>query len=115
MRPLVVRTFDMGKGQAAKGRQLAAGSPVLPVLVSNGDIVPDWLARVRSLARVLLLARSHDVWASFLNQPMELAELRMRPDRSGGISVDCSTHGLRSGSGHDTTTISRRSTDARSH
>jgi hypothetical protein len=78
MTPLVVRTFDMGKGQAAKDRQLAAGSPVLTVLVTNHDTVPDWIATGQSLARVLLLARSHDVWASFLNQPMELAELRMR-------------------------------------
>lgn len=78
MAPLVVRTFDIGKGQAAKDRQLAAGSPVLAVLVSDGDTVPDWIATGQSLARVLLLARSHEVWASFLNQPIELAELRTR-------------------------------------
>lgn len=74
--PLVVRTFDMGKGQAAKDRQLATGSPVMAVLWTENDTSADWLSAGQALMRVLLCARGDDVWASFLNQPIEVPELR---------------------------------------
>ena len=35
-----------------------------------------WLAAGQALARVLLRAGAENVWASYLNQPIELAELR---------------------------------------
>jgi hypothetical protein len=73
---LIVRTFDMGQGQAAKDRQLATGSPVLAVLGTDQDTKSHWLAAGQALARVLLLARSQGVWASFLNQPIEVPQLR---------------------------------------
>ncbi len=76
--PLVVRTFDIGKGRAAKDRQLASGSPVLAVLGTNGDTSKDWLSAGQALARLLLRARAENVWSSFLNQPIEVAELRLR-------------------------------------
>lgn len=74
--PLVVRTFDMGKGQAAKDRQLATGSPVMAVLWTENDTSADWLSAGQAMMRVLLRARVDDVWASFLNQPIEVPELR---------------------------------------
>lgn len=76
--PLVVRTFDVGKGQAAKDRELAAGSPVLAVLGTNGDSPAEWLSAGQALARVLLLARAGGIWASFMNQPIEVPELRVK-------------------------------------
>jgi hypothetical protein len=76
--PFVIRTFDTGKGQAAKDRQLAEGSPVLAVLGTEGDTPADWLSAGQALARVLLRARAEDVWASFLNQPIEVPDLRPR-------------------------------------
>lgn len=76
--PLVVRTFDIGRGQAAKDRQLATGSPVLAVLGSQSDTPADWLSAGQGLARVLLRARVDEVWASFLNQPIELPDLRSK-------------------------------------
>ena len=76
--PFVIRTFDTGKGQAAKDRQLAEGSPVLAILGTEGDSRTDWLAAGQALARILLRARAEDVWASFLNQPIEVPELRPR-------------------------------------
>jgi len=76
--PLVVRTFDIGRGQAAKGRELATGSPVLVLLGTDGDTPADWLSAGQALARLLLRARVDDVWASFLNQPIELPDLRGR-------------------------------------
>jgi len=74
--PIVVRTFDMGKGQAAKDRQLATGSPVLAVLGTDDDAPADWLSAGQALDRVLLRARAEEIWASFLNQPIEVPELR---------------------------------------
>lgn len=70
--PLMVRTFDMGSGQAAKDRQLAEGSPVLAVLGTEGDTPADWLAAGQALARVLLRAQAEGVSASFVNQPIEV-------------------------------------------
>jgi hypothetical protein len=75
--PLVVRTFDMGEGQAATDHELASGSPALAVLLTEGDLRRDWISSGQALARVLLRARVEDVWASFLNQPTEVACLRM--------------------------------------
>jgi hypothetical protein len=75
--PMVVRTFDMGDGQAASDHELATGSPALCVLATDGDSERHWLAAGQALARVLLRARVENVWASFLNQPIEIASLRM--------------------------------------
>jgi hypothetical protein len=84
--PFVIRTFDTDMGQAAKDRQLAEGSPVLAILGTEGDAPSEWLAAGQALARMLLRARAEGVWASFLNQPIEDAELR--PRLRGAIGVD---------------------------
>jgi hypothetical protein len=76
--PLVVRTFDIGKGQAARDRQLATGSPALAAIGTENETPKDWLSAGQALAAVLLSARAADVWASFLNQPIEMPELRIK-------------------------------------
>ena len=70
--------FDTGKGQAAKDRELAEGSPVLATLSTEVDAPYEWLKTGQALARILLRARAEGVWASFLNQPIEVPELRPR-------------------------------------
>lgn len=82
--PFVIRTFDTGRGQAAKDRELAEGSPVLAILGTKEDTPPEWLAAGQALAKVLLRARAEDVWASFLNQPIEVPELRPRLSELSG-------------------------------
>ncbi len=74
--PLVVRTFDWGRGRAARDRELAEGSPLLLVLSSRGDNASSWLETGQALARVLLEGVSRGLYASFLNQPVEIADLR---------------------------------------
>lgn len=74
--PFVIRTFDLGGFHAARDREMADGSPVLAVVSTQADMPRDWLAAGQALARVLLLARAEGVWASFLNQPIEVEELR---------------------------------------
>ena len=74
--PIVIRTFDLGEGQAAKNRDIAVYSPGLVVLGTDADGPAAWLAAGQALARVLLRARADEVWASFLNQPIEMPALR---------------------------------------
>jgi hypothetical protein len=76
--PFVIRTFDWGKGIAARDRQLATGSPVLAVLGTDTNTLADWLACGQALERLLLLAHTRDIWASYLNQPVEVVALRPR-------------------------------------
>jgi hypothetical protein len=76
--PLVVRTFDLGKSQAAKDRELAEHSPLLAVLGTEGDAPADWLVAGQAMQRVLLRARAHSLASSFLNQPVEVEEIRPR-------------------------------------
>lgn len=74
--PVIVRTFDLGKGQAARDRDLATGSPLLLVLGTAEDTPLAWLAAGQALAAALLRAAVDRVDASYLNQPIQVAELR---------------------------------------
>jgi hypothetical protein len=79
--PLVVRTFDLGDGRAARDHDLAEHSPVLAVLGTEHDSVADWLSAGRALAAVLLRAHVDGLCVSYLNQPIEIPELRSRVRR----------------------------------
>lgn len=82
---LVVRTFDMGGGVGAKDRELADASPLLAVLGTDGDRPRDWLLAGQALERVLLVACRHELQASYLNQPIQVASLRPKlQDLVGG-------------------------------
>jgi iron-sulfur cluster repair protein YtfE (RIC family)/nitroreductase len=85
--PLLVRTFDVGKGTAAHDRKIAERSPALAVLGTPDDTPRDWLVGGQALARVLLRATQDDVSASFLNQPIEVADLRAAVSRLAGVGV----------------------------
>jgi len=74
--PLVVRTFDIGRGVAARDRKLLNGSPSLFVLGTDEDGTADWLRAGQALDHVLLRATQDGVSASFLNQPVELPDFR---------------------------------------
>lgn len=82
--PIVIRTFDLGEGQAAKNRDIAAYSPGLVVLGTDADGPSAWLSAGQALARVLLRARVDGVWASFLNQPIETPALRPKVTELSG-------------------------------
>jgi nitroreductase len=105
--PLIVRTFDLGKGQAARDREIALHSPVLAVLGTPGDTRLDWLNAGQALSAILLRARTDEVWASFLNQPVECedtrAELAELTGRSGSPQIV-----LRMGYGQDVKPTPRR-------
>lgn len=74
--PWVVRTFDVGDGTAAKDERLADGSPVLVLLGTDADTRDRWLAVGQALSRLLLVAQSYGLAVSYLNQPVEVPEVR---------------------------------------
>lgn len=73
---LVVRTFDVGNGVAAKDAALAKNSPMLACISTATDDVPAWLVSGQALQRMLLVAVTEGYSASYLNQPIEVATLR---------------------------------------
>lgn len=76
---LMIRTFDMGGGiAAADEKKILAATPALGLLSSPGDGPADWIATGRALARVLLVLTAQGFTASYLNQPVEVEELRPR-------------------------------------
>lgn len=76
--PTVLRTFDVGAGRAARDRELVEGSPLLVAILSDEDSPRMWLETGRVLARVLLRATANGLAASYLNQPIEVPELRSK-------------------------------------
>jgi hypothetical protein len=86
MAPSIIRTFDRGGGQAAKDREIAAHSPVLAVLTTDNDSPSAWIQAGQALQAVLLRSRTDDVWASFLNQPIEIDTTRQQ--LADGLKLD---------------------------
>lgn len=76
--PMAVRTFELADGQAAYDHDLAAYSPALLVLGTNGETRRDWINAGMALQHTLLRAKASGFDASFLNQPIELPGMRTR-------------------------------------
>lgn len=74
--PFLVRTFDTGALFAARDRQLAINSPLLIVLGTEEDTPDSWLKIGWALSDLLLFTTSEGIVSSFLNAPIEVAELR---------------------------------------
>ena len=73
---MAIRTFDLGNGVAAAHEQLARGSPLLVTLSTPMDNNEAWLAAGQALQRLLLVATMAGYSTSYLNQPIEVLELR---------------------------------------
>lgn len=74
--PHIIRNFDVGKSQAAKDHKLASNSPALVVIATDADTRHDWVIAGKALAEILLQLTADGLAASFLNQPIEVPELR---------------------------------------
>ena len=74
--PAWVRTFKRGNQEAARDAEIAAHSPVLALLGTSEDDARAWMQAGQALQSVLLHAQADGVCASFLNQPVEVEELR---------------------------------------
>jgi hypothetical protein len=73
--PAPVRDFGERAGEARFEPR-----PQLAVLATPGDRPVDWLRAGQALQRVLLTAARYGVSASFLNQPLDLRDMRRRRD-----------------------------------
>ncbi|MDH3317463.1 MAG: nitroreductase [Gammaproteobacteria bacterium] len=82
---MVIRTFDLGKGVAAKDQEIAANSPTLALLATHGDEPEAWLRVGQVLSHVLLNATASGVTAAYLNQPIEVDALRPRLREVAGV------------------------------
>lgn len=76
--PFLLRTFDWGEGRAARDLELAEGSPALVVISTSEDDQIDWMRAGMALDHLLLQAHDYRLSASFLNQPIEVDDLRPR-------------------------------------
>jgi len=74
--PALVRTFNRGNNQAARDAEIATHSPALAVLGTDQDDPRAWLQAGQALESVLLQAQADGVCASYLNQPIEVDDLR---------------------------------------
>ncbi|NNE75351.1 MAG: hypothetical protein HKN26_16925 [Acidimicrobiales bacterium] len=74
--PTILRTFDVGRGQAARDRELATESPTLLLFETAVDSPADWVATGDALAMVWLHLTAEGLAGSFLNQPIETPALR---------------------------------------
>ncbi|GAB3159704.1 Acg family FMN-binding oxidoreductase [Microbispora hainanensis] len=75
--PAPVRDFGTHRGP---GPVHFESRPQLAVLTTAGDSPAFWLRAGQALQRVLLTAAAYGVSASFLNQPLDLRDMRRRSD-----------------------------------
>jgi hypothetical protein len=73
---MAIRTFDLGNGVGAAHEELARGSPLLVALSTPMDNNEGWLTAGLGLQRLLLVATNEGYSTSYLNQPIEVADLR---------------------------------------
>jgi len=71
-----LRVFDMGAGAPATDRRFIEGSPLLVGIATRQDNRAEWVAAGQALERMLLVAASEGLTASYLNQPIEVTTLR---------------------------------------
>ncbi|MGA8107711.1 MAG: hypothetical protein WB815_13760, partial [Nitrososphaeraceae archaeon] len=76
--PYSVKLFQISKKQDEKVYELAATSPVLAILGSYSDRPLDWINTGIAISNLLLLASSENVCCSFLNQPIQVPQLRLK-------------------------------------
>ncbi len=70
-------TLDIGMPAAARDRERAGQAPTIVALDTHGDRPSDWLAAGMALEHVVLRAASQGLQACYLNQPIQVPELRM--------------------------------------
>ncbi|MFK7963610.1 MAG: hypothetical protein AB8C46_06535 [Burkholderiaceae bacterium] len=75
----LIKRLNMGASVASHDRRLIEDAPAIAVIGTNGRHQPvDWLVAGMALQHVLLAAAFHGLQASYLNQPVQVADLRPR-------------------------------------
>jgi hypothetical protein len=94
-----------------KDRELAQSAPLLAVFGTVADDPASWLRCGQALQNVLLRARAKQVWSSYLNQPIEVAELRPKLAETIGRTGDFPQLLVRFGLGSEAKPQPRRPID----
>ncbi len=81
----LVEMFNSGRLSGFHDRRLALKAPALVVLGTTQDCPKSWLAAGQAMGRILLQAAARGVWASHMNQPIQLADLRDDLRRTLGL------------------------------
>lgn len=76
--PVMARRFDGGDFKPVRDAEIAKGCPMLGVVGTKGGGTLKHLHVGQALGRLLLLAESEGIRASYLNQPVEVPEIRLR-------------------------------------
>lgn len=76
--PAFLRWVDWGEGQARRDRGLVQEAPTLVALTTARDGIACWLTAGQALAAVLLRAAEDGVQAAYLNQAVQVPELRQQ-------------------------------------
>jgi len=76
--PGFLRWADWGEAQARRDRELVRQAPTLAALTTARDGIECWLTAGQALAAVLLRAAEDGVQAAYLNQAVQVDELRQR-------------------------------------
>lgn len=106
--PVFTRHVNWGRIRGRRDRRTVLRAPVLVVLGTDAEGPTEWLRAGQALARVLLRAQSDGVFASHLNQAIEVPELRPRLAEAIGRSSGFPQLLLRLGYGHELTPTPRR-------
>ncbi len=84
--PALFRRLPLGRAHARHDRRLALEAPFLGMLGTTGDTPRDWMEAGQALQLVLLVAASHGISASFLNQPLQVPALRAKVRARFGLA-----------------------------
>jgi hypothetical protein len=76
--PATLRYAPWRVVRGRRDRTLALEAPLLVVLGTPGDTARDWLAAGQALQLALLIATTQGVGAAFLNQPLQVPQLRAK-------------------------------------
>ncbi len=86
LQQVLVRVADAGPAEADRDRRRALNTRALVLLSTRGDEPADWIAAGEALERVLLRATAAGLYASYFDQPIEVAALRPRLRQAIGES-----------------------------
>lgn len=82
---MIIRRFDVGNGIAAQDKEIASNSPVLAVLSTNAEEPDHWLATGQLLSRLLLQLTDSGISVGYLNQAIEIHDIRDQLQDTIGI------------------------------
>jgi len=81
-----IKNFNLGKSQAKKDKKLVVESPAIGVLSSAEDNELFWVRTGIVFEKLMLMATRLNIQIAFLNQPIEVPELRTKLQNLLGIT-----------------------------